>query len=242
MRKLFILIIVLSLSVTCSKKEQKTISAKLSFLKGDVTVTRQGASQKAVLNMRLTQDDVVKTGPDSEVNILFANIGVSKIKQNSEIIIKSIFETVDGETIIINASKGKIFSALKKLSKDKSSFEIHTPTAVAGVRGTTFLVIVVPGKHSRIGVFSGSVEIKKLGQPEKSIPLSELKEALVPVEDFDKTKVENMKDATFKEVGSLEELKEIDEEAFKEIKAEIAKFRAKWKEMGAKKKDDPLRW
>ena len=53
--------------------------------------------------------------------------------------------------------RGKIQAVVNKLNR-KSSFEIHTPTAICGVRGTEFTVDAMDDDASEINVLDGEVE------------------------------------------------------------------------------------
>ncbi len=254
MRKLFCLLIVVFFIIGCTgctKPPKLMISAKLSFLSGDVTILRKGKTQEAKLNMKLYPEDVIQTGKDSEVNILFANIGISKIKQNTELVIKELWKLAEGDQVRMDISKGKILSTLKKLTREKgeSRFEIYTPTAVVGVRGTTFLVNVAPKKYTKVAVFAGEVEVagraetekvanrevEGKAETEKIVIVEELKEAILPQSDFKKIRIVVMSDETFKEIESLEEIREIEEykEEYKleEIKEEIRESREKFQQL-----------
>ena len=189
------------------------ILAKLSFMTGEVSIVRKGTAQEVKLNMRLLPGDVIYTGKDSEVNVLFANIGISKFKQNTEVSIQELWKLVEGDQVRMDITGGKILTALKKLAKGKGEFrfEIYTPTAVVGVRGTTFLVNVAPGKHTKIAVFAGEVEVKGKAQTEKIVNVEELKEAILPLSDFEKIRVVRMSDETFKEIEALESIQDIEE-------------------------------
>jgi len=233
MRKLWYLLIVVFFIVGCTKPPKLIISAKLTFLSGDITILRKHNPQEVKLNMRLYPGDLIQTGKDSEVNILFANIGISKIRQNTEVSIQELWKSINGDQIRMDITRGRILSSLKKLTKEKgeSRFEIFTPTAVVGVRGTTFIVNVEPKKHTKIAVFAGEVEIKGRAQIEKIVGVEELKEAILPQSDFERIRVVRMSDATFKELKSIEGIHEIEEYKLTETKEEIKESMEKWQQI-----------
>ena len=55
---------------------------------------------------------------------------------------------------------GKIKGVVGKLKRKNDKFEIYTPTAVVGIRGTTFGVSVKTEDETKVAVFSGEVEVK----------------------------------------------------------------------------------
>ena len=109
-------------------------SAVIKFVVGKVRIKRDNDFISAKLKTKLFNSDVISTGKNSEVHILVKNLGVFKIKADSEI---KLVDLSRNSKIFLK--KGKFLTALKKLSK-KESFIVDTPTAVAGVRGTSFPV------------------------------------------------------------------------------------------------------
>ena len=79
---------------------------------------------------------------------------------------------------------------LKKLSKEKY-FSINTPTAVVGVRGTTFMVTAEQSEKYKpvaikIAVLSGKVELGNAENPEEKVLVEELTQGHLPGPDFAK--------------------------------------------------------
>lgn len=73
-----------------------------------------------------------------------------------------------------NLTRGKIWSLVEKLKNEKSRYEVETPTAIAGVRGTTFMVNVDPeGRSSRIAVVEGEVGVRSMGEKPAYVILKE---------------------------------------------------------------------
>ncbi len=177
MKRTIILIISFALVLCCGIAPKKIITAKLSFISGkSVSVVRGGETKKAELNMLLKPADVVQTDAGSEARIVFKDIGISRIRENSSVAINDIFDLATGEQVKMKITKGKIISSLKKLSREKSSFEVHTPTAVVGVRGAS----VRGEKKSEVAVFEGRVEVKNA---------KKIKQAPVIVRSSEKTVV-----------------------------------------------------
>jgi len=184
------------------------------------------------LNIKLLPGDVVQTGNNSEVRIMFANIGVSIIRENTKIKIDELLKTYKSQQIKMNAYKGRILSSLKKLTRKEDRSEIYTPTAVIGVRGTVFLVNVVPEKDIRAAVFAGKVEIRKIDQLQKAVAVEEFKEAILPEADFNRIRIIKMSENTYNEIKGTKGIQEIEDKNFSEIKEEITRSEEKWKLTG----------
>ncbi|MFC1504248.1 FecR domain-containing protein, partial [Spirochaetota bacterium] len=79
--------------------------------------------------------------------------------------------------IFCKVEKGQILTSLKKLKKNEQ-FNVTTPTAIAGVRGTSFMVNAT-SKTSKISVLTGSVQVTK---GKKSVLVNQMKEIAVEEE------------------------------------------------------------
>ncbi len=250
MKKTLIILVCLSFIFNCSKTEKKPLVAKLSFIKGTVTLIRDGNSQDAEINTRLRPNDIIITSAKSEANILFANIGISKIKANSEVGINNLFKSKQGDLIEMSVKKGKLASSLKKLIRTEDNFLVNTPTAVVGVRGTTFLVIVIPAKESKVAVFSGKVDITDLMGKAQPISVEEFKEAILPQLDLSKARVVTMRDSSYRDMVALNQAEELSGEGFEEVQAELIDSKAEWEKVNktqapatqTKKEDEKLKW
>jgi ferric-dicitrate binding protein FerR (iron transport regulator) len=120
----------LQLRVVLAQSEVKIITVRG---KAQVLKAGEGDWQKAKKNLYLKSGDSVKTSADASVDIAFDNLkhGVVSVRENSHVVIRLVgnekIELLDGE----------VFALVRKLPAG-SSFEIRTPTAVCGARGTGF--------------------------------------------------------------------------------------------------------
>ncbi|MGB2705458.1 MAG: FecR domain-containing protein [Candidatus Omnitrophota bacterium] len=89
------------------------------------------------VDMLLRSGDSVKTGKDSSVNIAFdgERENVVNIRSSTHVVL------VLGEREKIELVDGEVFALIKRLPSG-SSFEIRTPTAVCGARGTGWGALV----------------------------------------------------------------------------------------------------
>ena len=112
---------------------------------GTVSVVRGGASKPIAVGEPVYQQDVVETGANSSVGITFVD--------------NSVFSTGPGSSLSLDqfhfdssSFKGDMLAKLKKgtltvVSGDiarssPGNMKIQTPTAILGVRGTTFAIEV----------------------------------------------------------------------------------------------------
>ncbi|MBU1147232.1 MAG: FecR family protein [Candidatus Omnitrophica bacterium] len=113
-------------------------SARVIDLKGPVLV-KEGLGPdwgEAKLNMLLDKDAEVQTKKNARCTLAFdeEQKNIVTIKEDSRIKIESVDP---GEIFLL---EGRVFSLIEDLAKTKTEkFEIRTPTAVAGVRGTGWI-------------------------------------------------------------------------------------------------------
>jgi hypothetical protein len=95
--------------------------------------------------MVILPGDQVRTASQSSVEVLLdgGKVGVVEIKGGSLFrVSKAETDPVMGDkTTLLDLAVGKVMVHVEKL-KGNSRFEVKTPTALTGVRGTTFEVTV----------------------------------------------------------------------------------------------------
>ena len=115
----------------------KTVTANALVPVGVVIKTKAGSS----CVLKWSTGHVVKVGP------------LSAVKLNKAML-------KDGaENTELELQAGKVHARAQKLSSGNSAFNIKTPTAVAGVRGTDFFASLVENGAVDIGVVEGSIVV-----------------------------------------------------------------------------------
>lgn len=146
----------LTLLVSCVMAQAG--SASLSSVEGDVTVKvkADGTWAKGTNGMVVPEGASVKTGADGKASLTWGEGNVVKIYPLSLIKATSV-SGADKKSSVISLESGRAMSRVQKLDSD-ASFELKTPTAVAGVRGTGFDTEITPGTAMvTIAVVEGSV-------------------------------------------------------------------------------------
>jgi hypothetical protein len=130
MKKIFLFLVLIALFTVSSAFCQ---IAKIVDVQGEVRVKRKAnlAWEKARLQMFLWPESEVKTEELSECTIAFDEElqNVLTIKENSHIRIEDI------RPVKLFLPKGRVFSLIDDIAQ-LQEFQVRTPTAVAGVRGT----------------------------------------------------------------------------------------------------------
>jgi hypothetical protein len=114
--------------------------------KGVASIVRQEKVVPAAGGQRIFKGDIVTTGPDGSLGIIFEDDTLLSLGPNSEVVINEyIFAPAQGNlSIVIRMIKGTaayLSGIIAKLSPQSVKFE--TPTATLGVRGTRFCAQVV---------------------------------------------------------------------------------------------------
>ena len=141
----------------------------------------QDAWKPATLQTTINAGQWLQTAKGARAIISFGKEAVITINEDTTLEIKEVAVNPDG-TIKVSTklTRGKIWSLVEKLKSEKSRYEVETPTAVAGVRGTTFMVTVNPdGQSSRIGVVEGEVGVRSLGEKPAYVILRENMAAVI---------------------------------------------------------------
>ena len=154
-------------------QDKTNVAAIVTSISGTLEVLPYGTEEwvEARKGMFLHEGDQLKTGANSRAAITFANGIELKINENSTFAIQITEEREMKNAIDLLI--GEIFS---KIMIEGVKFEMHTPVAVAAVRGTEFNTKVGKNKFTTFLVYKGIVEVwNELG----SVTLTEAKKTLV---------------------------------------------------------------
>lgn len=130
----YFLVLLLAVNVGISEAKAQPINvAEIVYVAGTAEVKSVVAEEwvDAEVGMKVKEGDTVKTGVDSMAELAFGEDlnNIIKISQNSQLTVSKF------EPGLVNLTEGRVFTLIKKLEKG-STFEVRTPTAVAGARGT----------------------------------------------------------------------------------------------------------
>jgi hypothetical protein len=133
------------------------LAIEISFSVGDVVVNR-GTEKIAKIDAgtKLKANDVINTGKKSFATVLYSDGSEVRMAENSSLKIGKITEGNDSAPILILA--GSVTTKFAKLGKGETK-KVYTPTTVAAVRGTQFVVIVSDSAASRVELTEGSLDV-----------------------------------------------------------------------------------
>lgn len=238
----------------CKKKPGQELGVTVQFSAGDVRIVTAAGEKAAVPGDIITFDDSIVTGASSVVDLNFGTRGIIRIVENSRVTMAALRGPSGNEQAQFEMKTGKVVVIMSKLSKG-SGFSIITPTTLAAIRGTSFMVVSDPAS-SKIYVLKGRilVQLAKEGKLAENIEkILDANKKVIVSEDLVNQIIAGKKEIevaalTPKEISDIkEEIKDIktsdtlDPEARKElneiISAEATPETIKNKKQETKNKD-----
>jgi hypothetical protein len=121
-------------------------AGQIKVSKGAVRIERAGQKLPAEVGAKVHAGDVVVTGADGSVGILFLDASLLSAGPNSVLAIdRFVFDSTTNEgSFETSLKKGTLAAVSGKIAKQSpEAMKVKTPAAVLGVRGTEFLVRAV---------------------------------------------------------------------------------------------------
>lgn len=135
--------------------------AQLIVESGNVYVKHSGGVwMPAENNMDLFQSDSIKTGENSSASIILFKSSIIRLDSNTEVTIQEIIQE-DETNVNIHQKKGRTWNSILKIS-GIDDYEVQTPTTIASIRGTAFVVIVWENGSSYYGVSHGILNVSSI--------------------------------------------------------------------------------
>lgn len=156
-----------------AEKDKKSVGAFL-IVRGDVKVVSNGKEANAKVGDTIFEKDVVVTDAFSHAKIMFLDKNTINVTPNSRLKVRGFEEAgvTANSTTTLDLIYGKVRSQVVTKSRraGKPSFLIRTPSAIAGVRGTDFVVTHLKGGDiTKVETLKGSVELGDHKHREKSL-------------------------------------------------------------------------
>ena len=160
---IFINLFMAGLFIQCSSTSKTSTenTATVTMVIGDVQLKQNNEWKALSQDTVLKQGQELKTGELSQCNLLVGDSSYILVKEKSHLILDSLFKSAIGiEKSTVELKIGKSVINPKKLLKGEE-FRVKTPTAIAAVRGTRFIVESHPKEKMRVAVIDGKVELQK---------------------------------------------------------------------------------
>lgn len=140
--------------------------AKFTFVRGRVDVLRVGEKRAKLVRLGevVNAGDIVRTKSKSRAQLLFVDGTKINISQKSRIQIKEyMFNPDKTSRSVIKSFRGTIRAIVSKFfAKKNSLFNVETPTAIVGVKGTDFITSVLSPFKTDVMVLKGRVSVRNI--------------------------------------------------------------------------------
>jgi hypothetical protein len=150
----------LSVAVGAVAQEVGTVAA----FDGSAQIGRRDAWITATAGAAVQRGDELLTGQPGHMRIVFQDDTVLTIGDDSRVVVdKQVFDPSRGQTqSVLGLLQGKVSALVSEYYKRPgATYEIKTATAVAGVRGTEFVVTYDPrDDRTEVAGLSGTVEVR----------------------------------------------------------------------------------
>lgn len=139
-------------------------SGMFMVVKGDVKIMSGAADITAKVGTKVNQGDLISTGNDARAKIVMSDRNIINISPNTKLKIEEYVSDNTTKNVKLSLLEGKVRNNVEqKYDNDKNKFQIRTPTAVAGVRGTQFITSYnVESKKTEVITLQGQVEFKNI--------------------------------------------------------------------------------
>ncbi len=156
--------------------EKKQAAAPASMLvlfsSGTVKVVRGAQNIGAKAGMLVQEKDLIETGKDGSIDLQTRTGNAIRVRGNTTVTVKELAGT-DGKNNEFAVRKGSLMAKVKRRGPGEN-FKITTPTAIAGVRGTSFSVSVSEdGTKPTVRVIDGKVAMASQKDQNKEVVLAE---------------------------------------------------------------------
>jgi hypothetical protein len=148
------------------------IVGSFTFIKPKVSLVRAGKELIPGAGHSVAIGDLITTGEESRARIFFKDDSVLTLAQNTSLEIKEYLIEKDKRISIISLQAGKLRTEVTKFLTPESKFEVHTPTAIAGARGSDWLSVVESNPGTTIYCLKGTISVVNPEFPAQIVTLT----------------------------------------------------------------------
>lgn len=138
---------------------KKPVGTVLSSI-GDVSVFREKLENPLKVGQSVFNEDIIMTSENGKAKIIFMDKSTISVLPKSKTLIQHNGKVENSKTLL-DLMYGTIRSSVTHNEKNKIHFEVKTPSAVAGVRGTDFITTYYESsKITKVQTLEGAVELR----------------------------------------------------------------------------------
>lgn len=175
--KLTSLLMILCLLMVFAAVVHAAPAGKVTNLDGRADLTGPGQPAKALfIGDAVNVGDILRTKSGAKLEVTWIDGSIARLSENSRLKVTEFNLGAQKRSTILSLFRGKVQNVVTgttKLfgAKDGSKYEVHTPTSVCGVRGTTFFTYHENGISGALFT-EGQGFMYSKGQPENVKPVA----------------------------------------------------------------------
>lgn len=164
MKKTIMTVLLLFAAVLSCYGKQKETKALVIATQGNVNCVCEKSTLQLKPGMVLSEGDRIVT-ENGTADVQISSAGTIRIREMTSVSVETV-----GNSASVKMTRGTLFARVSKMSAD-GNFTVNTPTAIAGVRGTNFVVTHDESFGTVVRVHTGSVAVSN--DKEKDVVLQE---------------------------------------------------------------------
>jgi outer membrane protein assembly factor BamB len=130
----------------------------VTYVSGDVDVNRGGGWNILDVDDMVSLDNRIRTESESFCELQFSDFGIIRVQENTELAVGDVCLVENKNRVNVNLDEGRLLCKVSKLTKGEK-FQVKTRTALAGVRGTEFMVATHRDESVSLAVKEGTVTV-----------------------------------------------------------------------------------
>lgn len=201
-----------------------------TFVKGKVYYRRKNKIKRVKLHNIFHMKDMIYTSRRSCVNIQIGPSSIVQLAPKSKIILGKILEAKTKRDIFLKLGRGQVYAKVARKLRKGSSFKVATLTAIAGVRGTQFMVSenknAKKKKDIPSGVYvkEGNVAVNSLEAADEQVNVGAKEQLLIKQGEMQKSVLDSYIEAKMKILETLNLMKENNYKIMKEQRDQSQKI------------------
>lgn len=162
----------------------------------------------------IDEGDRIRTDSGETIAMVLPGVSVTQLEENADVMIENLKtdtdirgglserETVGVTEIKIDSLKGKILNHLKDRENIRTDYEIETPNATIGVRGTSFHCDFAPKLFTECAVLDGKIRFASTDHPDQGRIVGAQKRSILRFGSRRPTKPSTIRSSTQKRMKS----------------------------------------
>lgn len=190
MKKIITLIMILSFCFLQDIYAKSNVIAKVKLIKGKAYFSPKSPKKfkKLKINQKIKEDTIIKTSAGARVSLVLKGGSIIELKGNSRITLNKKLLNKSSASLTSGRAKFQI----KKILKQRGSFNVFTPTAVVGVRGTEYEIAIADDGSLLANVDEGEIAVNN---EKEEVTVKKNQSVEAPVDDPKLSKEDKIKDA-----------------------------------------------